>query len=81
MGTSVITVRVVGNHGCQRGAKDGDTLVDCGQPGCVDCQARRFVKQLAETGASIVEAHQLHWPDSEPHILDDLKQNKRLGHF
>jgi len=85
MGTSVITVRIVGNHGCQREVKHGEvTAPTCGKPdcakGCVDAVAKEFVEKLKATG-SIVEAHLFHWPDSGPHIIDDLKTGKRTGGF
>lgn len=86
MGTSVITVRIVGNHGCQREVKHGDVTrpmcdkgAECAK-GCVDAVAKEFVEKLKATG-QIVEAHLLHWPEGGPHILDDLKTGKRTGSF
>lgn len=85
MGTSVITIRIVGNHGCQRDVKDGGiTAPTCGKPdcakGCVDAVAKEFVEKLKATG-NIVEANLLHWPENAPHILDDLKTGQRTGSF
>lgn len=81
MGTSVITVRITGNHGCQRDKKHGEVIEDCGSSGCVDCVARRFVKALGSAG-QVEEAHLLHWPqDAGPHIIDNLKTGVRTGSF
>ena len=45
MGDFRVTVDGVGNHGCQRELKDGAIVAECDDPTCVDCKARRFVKE------------------------------------
>lgn len=86
MGTSVLTVRIVGNHGCQREVKDGGTTAPtCGVEGCtpsrcVDAVAKQAVEMLKATG-SIVEANLHHWPESDVQIVDNLKTGKRTGSF
>jgi hypothetical protein len=85
MGTSVINIRVVGNHGCQREKGDREKVEPtCGREecarGCVDAVAKEFVEKLRQTG-SIVEATLTHWPDSSPIIVDDLRTGTRYGSF
>lgn len=87
MGTSVITIRIVGNHGCQRDVKNGGTVnVRCEKcddeqaAHCVDAVAREFVEKLKNTG-QVVEAGLLHWPEAAPHIYDDLVTGQRSGDF
>lgn len=90
MGTSIITIRIVGNHGCQREIKDGGTtkplcdacMANGNHSGCVDAVAREMVAKLASAG-SIVEANLLHWPEAGngPKIVDDLVTGKRHGNF
>lgn len=72
MGRSVIVVSVVGNHGCDRSAKVGEKIKrDCGSPGCVDCLAAKFAKDLAASGNNVESAKQTHWPDDENGGIDD----------
>lgn len=87
MGTSVITIRIIGNHGCQRDVKGGGTTQprcekcdDKQASMCVDAVAKEFVEKLKATG-SIVEAGLLHWPDSGPQIYDNLLNGARVGDF
>lgn len=85
MGTSVITIRVTGNHGCQREVKDGGTTAPtCGREGCaercVDAVARDAVEKLKATG-NVEEALLIHWPYGPQIIVDDLKTGKRTGSF
>lgn len=64
MGDYRITIDAVGGHGCQRGVKDGETVAaDCGSPSCPDCRARRFVRELMDSGNSVNKATLEHWPD------------------
>lgn len=86
MGTSVLTIRIVGNHGCQRDVKHGEVTKptcergeECAR-GCVDAVAKEMVEKLRATG-SIIEAGLMHWPDSTPHVYDDLLSGKRTGNF
>lgn len=87
MGTSVITVRITGNHGCQREVKDGEnTAPTCGKEGCdpskcVDAVAKEMVEKLRATG-SIEEANLHHWPHGGKQIVDELKPPfRRNGNF
>lgn len=86
MGTSVLTVRIVGNHGCQREVKDGEKtapMCERGEAcakGCVDAVAKHAVEMLKATG-SIIEANLHHWPDGDVQIVDNLKTGKRTGSF
>lgn len=91
MGDSRITIDVVGNHGCQRDVKDGEKVADdCGQASCIDCAARRLVRELQRNN-SVNSAKLEHWPKKqwggtermEEHVgpIDDLKTNVRQGSF
>ncbi len=90
MGTFRVEVQAVGGHGCQREIKSGGTTKDCGQPGCVDCISRRFVKALKDAGASfnsnggiesIGYAKLTHWPHGHGTVNDDLLTGTRSGSF
>lgn len=88
MGDYSITVRAVGGHGCQREVKDGGTLAEkCGIPGCPDCMAREFVRELKAAGNTITAAVLRHWPADHPHydgaseVSDNLVTHKRRGSF
>ena len=88
MGLSKIEIMVTGNHGCDRNAKEGETLAPrCDAPGCVDCRARDFVATLI-AGGNIVsgtghDAKLTHWPQQDDGgIVDDLVTERRIkGHF
>lgn len=86
MGTSVITIRITGNHGCQRGIKDGGIVApvcergdECAK-GCVDALARKAVEMLRASG-NVEEATLTHWPSGPQIIVDDLKSGRRGGSF
>lgn len=81
MGTFVVGVRAVGNHGCQREKLHGEVVTGCGQPGCTDCITREYVSKLKASGASISEASITHWPDGEGTVIDNLRTGKRYGSF
>jgi len=88
MGDFRIVIDGSGNHGCGRQAKDGDVVTRCGEPHCVDCQAKAFAAQLR--GASIATARLEHWPvpgaagttrNADPGPIDDLISGVRHGSF
>ncbi len=90
MGTFRVEVQAVGNHGCQRDVKSGGNVRDCGQPGCVDCISRRYVKALKDAGASfsttggiegVGYAKLTHWPYGHGTVNDDLLSGTRSGEF
>ena len=81
MGDFRIEINGVGNHGCGRDVKGGEINAGCGLTGCVDCTAREFTKRLQDAGNSITSATLMHWPQSGPQIVDDLKTGKRTGQF
>ena len=92
MGDFLIRIHATGDHGCQRDKKHGDVLADdCGNPSCVDCKARRFLKELS---SMIHDATITHWPAhlmNRPlmeanarfsEVQDDLRPGgKRRGSF
>lgn len=81
MGDFRIEVNATGGHGCQRELKDGSSVGDCGSPSCPDCIARRFVAELKAKGVMLKDALLIHWPNSEPTIVDNLVSGKRTGSF
>ena len=81
MGTFNVELRAVGNHGCGREVKSGETMQPCRQPNCTDCITREFLEKLKAAGASVTEARIIHWPDGGPQILDDILREKRAGSF
>ena len=81
MGDFRIEVNAVGGHGCQRELKDGANVESCGNPGCPDCLARKFVADLKAQGQSVKDALLIHWPNGTPTIVDNLLTGKRTGSF
>lgn len=91
MGTFRVEIQGVGSHGCQREVKSGQKVEGCGQPGCPDCMARAFVKQLSDAGmmgtyatedpGSLVYAKFIHWPYGYGTVTDDLLTGIRNGDF
>ncbi len=81
MGTFVVQVRAVGNHGCQREKKHGEAVEGCGQPGCVDCLAREFVSKLQAVGTNVEDALLIHWPQGSGTVVDNLRTKQRSGQF
>jgi hypothetical protein len=81
MGDFRIEVNATGGHGCQRDVKDGGIVAGCGQPTCPDCIAREFVAKLKDSGAMVKDALLIHWPNSQPTIVDNLVTRMRGGSF
>lgn len=54
MGMSKIEIISTGNHGCDRRAKEGESLAPkCSAPSCVDCRARDLVDALKASGSML----------------------------
>jgi hypothetical protein len=81
MGQFTVHVDAVGNHGCQRDKKDGETVVGCEQSHCTDCITREYVRRLKRSGAIMAAAVITHWPGTESEVCDDLLTGKRDGSF
>lgn len=90
MGTFRVELQAVGNHGCQREAKNGEQVEGCRQPGCVDCITREYVEKLKASGAlfdttgnrdSIGYALLTHWPGQHGTVTDNLLTGTRNGSF
>lgn len=84
MGTFRIEVEAVGGHGCQREIKDSEVVAGCGQPGCPDCIARKFVAQLKSMGVfqhTPASATLTHWPGQDCEVRDNLLTGVRSGSF
>ena len=81
MGDFRIEVNATGGHGCQRDLGDKQLVNGCGNPGCPDCIARRFVAELKASGAMVKDALLIHWPNSTPTIVDNLLTKMRSGSF
>lgn len=81
MGNFKIEVEAVGGHGCQREARDGQTVLGCGRMDCPDCIARVFVAELKRKGNSMVSARLVHWPGQTSQVVDDLLTGVRTGSF
>lgn len=87
MGDYRFTLEGVGGHGCGREAKDGETVIRCGQPHCTDCKIIALVKGLGyEPKSAVLE----HWPvpgaagttrTENPGPVDDLISGTRRGTF
>lgn len=81
MGDFRIEVNATGGHGCQRNLLSGSEVGVCSDPNCPDCIARRFVEELKSRGVSVRDALLIHWPNSNPTIVDNLMTKKRTGSF
>jgi len=91
MGQFHVVVRAVGNHGCERDKKAGETVIGCERPGCTDCITREYVRRLKKSGAQVYVAAIDHWPTGtidtvnplEPtgQVQDDLVTGTRTGSF
>ena len=82
MGNFNINVDAVGGHGCSRDVKDGEVVaIGCGQPGCPDCLARKFVAELKAQGQIVNSARLTHWPGEKGQVIDDLLSGIREGSF
>lgn len=85
MGDFRITIEAVGNHGCGRESKDGEQVVRCGEPGCIDCKTIAFVHGLTSVSKATLE----HWPvpgagctrETNPGPIDNLITGTRRGSF
>jgi hypothetical protein len=90
MGNFRVEIQAVGNHGCQREVKNGGIVEGCGQPNCVDCITRDYVKKLKDSGAyfsatgdrdTMGYAKLTHWPGANGTVHDDLLTRIRSGSF
>lgn len=95
MGDYRITIDAVGGHGCQRDARDGETVQPhCGSIYCPDCRARQLVRDLKASSNTIISAKLEHWPAQEMRYdgtvvpragnagpIDDLLTGVRHGSF
>lgn len=79
MGDFRITIEAVGNHGCGRGAKEGDVVKRCGDKGCTDCATIEFVEKLKTMcGAGQIELAKIeHWPDKN--VNGTVRYNRVTG--
>lgn len=81
MGTFLVNIEAVGNHGCEREIGDGGFVVGCEKPHCTDCMVRELVRRLKRSGAAVNEATITHWPQQEVPIVDNLVTGIRKGSF
>lgn len=81
MGEFRVTLVGTGNHGCNREKKDGEFVVGCELPGCIDCIIRECVRRLKRTHARMDRADLIHFPDTDYKVLDDLLAGVRVGEF
>lgn len=81
MGQNIVHIDMVGNHGCERGKKDGEAVIGCEKPHCTDCIVRECVRRLKRSGAIMNAATITHWPGTESEVRDDLLSGIRSGSF
>ena len=77
MGQFAIIISGIGGHGCERGVKDGETVLGCNQPNCPDCIAREFVRRLKRNSITELKAELVHWPaaiDTIDGLVDDVSE-------
>ena len=81
MGMHKIEITMVGGHGCDRRAQEGEAVYGCGRMNCPDCAARDLVERFKRIGAfSFPEAKATitHWPGDPSEVVDDLVEGKRI---
>lgn len=84
MGDFSVSMRMVGGHGCDRQAREGDPLgPTCDSQSCPDCFFRKMVGLLVSKGmiptGGKYHATMTHWPDDpDGGITDDLRANVRV---
>ena len=81
MGQFIVHVDAVGNHGCERSKKDGETVIGCERANCTDCITREYVRRLKRSGADVAAATIVHWPGQALTVTDDLLTGRRTGSF
>lgn len=94
MGQFAVVITGTGNHGCSREQKDGEHVLGCQRPDCVDCIAREVVRRLKRNGVQQLVARLVHWPEvevsddvpqliklTESSVVDDLVSGVRSGSF
>jgi hypothetical protein len=83
MGHHRIVIDMVGGHGCDRTAVEGEPRMFCGSASCPDCAARALVEHFKRAGAFGSSNHAeagaviIHWPGSISEVVDDLLTGKR----
>lgn len=80
MGMHKIEITMVGGHGCDRDAKEGEKLAArCGNILlCPDCAAAELVERFpASFGFSGCGATFTHWPGEPGEVVDDLLTGTR----
>lgn len=82
MGHHRIEINMIGGHGCDRTAKEGETRTFCGLENCPDCAVRTLVEAFRKRGCfdNGTEAERnatiTHWP-GDGEIVDDLLSGVR----
>lgn len=74
MGQFAIVISGVGNHGCERGVKDGENVLGCQRPDCPDCIAREVVRRFKRNGVMELQAELIHWPAPVDSMLDMVER-------
>lgn len=82
MGMHRIEITMVGGHGCDRTAKEGEPLAArCGRvDSCPDCAAAELVGRLYQMGlfsSPGTGATFTHWPGTPEQVVDDMLTGKR----
>lgn len=81
MGMHKIEITMVGNHGCDRNAQEGEPLAKCGRiDSCPDCAAAELVGRFYGSGAFAHDgtgATITHWPGQAGEVVDDLVRGVR----
>jgi hypothetical protein len=73
MGQFALIISGTGNHGCSREVKDGESVLGCQRPDCVDCIAREVVRRFKRNSVVGLEAELIHWP-ATPASVEAMKR-------
>jgi hypothetical protein len=73
-----IEIEGIGDHGCDRSAKDGKHCAPCHQMGCPDCELRRHLNSFY-MGGTVKSARMIHYPGTDHEIVDEFKPDPMTG--
>jgi hypothetical protein len=85
MGNFRIVIDSVGGHGCDRAAKEGESIAYKDDAEhlkyCPDCSAKKLVERY-RVGWPDTKATLTHWPGEPSEVVDDLAAGVRVkGQF
>ena len=84
MGDFSLSIKAVGGHGCDREAKQGESITYRTDPAhvayCPDCKIRQFVESIKGMLPEYGDYHATltHWPGEPSEVVDDVLKGVRV---